>query len=258
MSSYTVSAVDRALTLLEVLAERPHVGVTELAERTGNTKSLVFRLLYTLERRGYVRKDPATRTYSLGHRPLSLADRARAHSRLIAAARPYLDELAAATDESVLLTVREGTWGVTVAVRRSPQPLRLHAAIGLRRPLHAGGAPKVLLAFAPEEIQRSVLAGDLRRFTRHTITDPARLAERLAEIRRCPVVESQGELDEAACSVAAPVRDHGGEVVAALSVAGPASRLTEPVRKVYRFKVADAAERLSRDLGCLAQDKRAG
>ena len=78
MSSYTVSAVDRALTLLEVLAERPHVGVTELAERTGNTKSLVFRLLYTLERRGYVRKDPATRTYSLGHRPLSLADRARA------------------------------------------------------------------------------------------------------------------------------------------------------------------------------------
>ncbi len=246
MSSYTVSAVDRALTLLEVLAEHPHLGVTELAERTGNTKSLVFRLLYTLERRGYVRKDPATRTYSLGQQPLFLADRARVHSRLIAASRPYLDELAAATNENVLLTVREGSWSVTVAVRESSQPLRLYAANGRRRPLHAGGAPKVLLAFAPEEVRRAVLGGDLPRFTPHTITDPARLAEALAEIRRHPVVESQGELDDAACSVAAPVRDHTGDVVAALSIAGPVSRLAEPVRKGHRFKIADAAALVGR------------
>jgi len=150
--SYTISAVDRALALLEVLAENADIGVTELAERTGNTKSLVFRLLFTLEQRGYVQKDPVTRTYALGYRSLFLADHVRQQSRLIVAAQPYLDTLVEQTHENVVLAVREDLHSVCIAMRESPQPLRLSGQRGQRFPLHAGGGPKVLLAFAPENL----------------------------------------------------------------------------------------------------------
>lgn len=92
--TYHVAAVDRAFSLLEVMAQYPDLGVTELAERTGNTKSLVFRLLFTLEQRGYVHKSPDARTYRLGYRTLFLAEHTRRQSALIAAAAPVLDELA--------------------------------------------------------------------------------------------------------------------------------------------------------------------
>ena len=114
--SYTISAVDRAFALLEALAENADIGVTELAERTGNTKSLVFRLLYTLEARGYVQKDPATRTYALGYRALYLADHVRQQSRLIVAAQPYLDSLVEETHENVFLVVRDDVHSVCVAM----------------------------------------------------------------------------------------------------------------------------------------------
>ncbi len=246
--TYTVSAVDRALALLEVLAEHPNIGVTELADRTGNTKSLVFRLLYTLERRGYVQKDPATRTYCLGYRPLYLADHASHQSRLIMAAQPYLDALAEQTHENIFLLARDETHSVCVAMRESPQPLSLSAQVGRRSPLHAGGGPKILLAYAPDGVRRTVLEHDLPGFTPTSITDPKTLARALAEIRANGFTKSIGEVDRDAFSLAAPVRDHTG-VVAALSVAGPVSRLTDALADQYVGYVRDAAAGLSADLG---------
>ena len=246
---YTVSAVDRALELLETLAGHPQLGVTELAERTGHTKSLVFRLLYTLEQRGYVHKDPTRRTYSLGYRPLFLADQTRRQSRLISVAEPFLDRLAAATHENVLLTVREDLHSVCVAMRPSPQPLRLFAEVGKSGPLHAGGGPKVLLAYAPLEIRNAVCAGDLRTFTPTSISDPQRLESALAQIRSDGWTVSVGELDPSAFSIAAPVHDHSGEVVAALSVAGPISRLDDHHRSRHRDNLLDVAGALSARLG---------
>lgn len=247
--TYTISAVDRALALLEVLAEHADIGVTELAERSGNTKSLVFRLLYTLEARGYVQKDPVARTYALGYRSLYLADHVRQQSRLIVAAQPYLDALVEETQENVFLQVREEVYSVCIAMRQSPQPLRLYAQRGRRVPLHAGGGPKVLLAFAPDEVQRTVLQGTLTGFTETSITDPKALEAALTDIRATDFSRSYGELDPDAFSFAAPVRDHTGGVVAALSVAGPVRRITDDVANHHAAAVKDAAAALSRDLG---------
>jgi len=247
--SYTISSVDRAFALLEALAENADIGVTELAERTGNTKSLVFRLLYTLERRGYVQKDPVTRTYALGYRSLFLADHVRQQSRLIVTAQPYLDGLVESTHENVFLVVREDVYSVCIAMRESPQPLRLYAQRGRRGPLHAGGGPKVLLAFAPDEVQQRVLRSQLKGFTETSITDPKSLATALVEIRTTGFSRSYGELDPDAFSFAAPLRDHTGTVVAALSVAGPVRRMTHDVANHHAKAVKDAAAGLSRDLG---------
>lgn len=247
--SYTISAVDRAFALLEALAENADIGVTELAERTGNTKSLVFRLLYTLEARGYVQKDPATRTYALGYRALYLADHVRQQSRLIVAAQPYLDSLVEETHENVFLVVRDDIHSVCIAMRESPQPLRLSARRGERVPLHVGGGPKVLLAFAPEVVQQQVLQGELTGYTETSITDPKTLAAALADIRATDFNRSFGELDPDAFSFAAPVRGHDGIVAAALSVAGPVRRITEDAANHHASCVKDAAAGLSRDLG---------
>jgi IclR family transcriptional regulator, KDG regulon repressor len=249
--TYNVAAVDRALRLLEVMAQYPDLGVTDLAERTGNTKSLVFRLLYTLEQRGYVHKSPDARTYRLGYRTLFLAEHTRRQSALIAAAAPILDELTLATRENALLVVREDLHSVCIAMRESPQPLRLFAKVGRHVPLHAGGAPKVLLAFAPEEVRRAILEGPLEGFTSTSITDRSKLKRTLSEIRQAGFTLSIGELDPDVFSMAAPVRDFTGEVIAALSVAGPLSRLNaaEWERQRCRKLIVDAAERLSVDLG---------
>jgi IclR family KDG regulon transcriptional repressor len=247
--SYHVAAVDRAFGLLEVMAQYPDLGVTELAERTGNTKSLVFRLLYTLERRGYVHKNPDARTYRLGYRTLFLAEHTRRQSALIAAAAPVLDELAHTTRENALLTVREDLHAVCIAMRESPQPLRLFAQVGRHVPLHAGGGSKVLLAFAPEEVRLAILDRPLEGYTPTSITDRNKLARTLAEIRQTGFTLSIGELDADAFSMATPVRDFSGEVVAALSVAGPLSRLTAAERRRFRKLILDAAERLSAELG---------
>jgi hypothetical protein len=162
---------------------------------------------------------------------------------------PILDELALTTRENALLVVREDLHSVCIAMRESPQPLRLFAQVGRHVPLHAGGAPKVLLAFAPEEVRRAIVEGPLEGFTSTSITDRDKLARTLAEIRRAGFTLSIGELDPDVFSMAAPVRDFTGDVVAALSVAGPLSRLTAAERRRFRKVILDAAERLSGELG---------
>ncbi|MFN8722835.1 MAG: IclR family transcriptional regulator [Rhodospirillales bacterium] len=246
---YTITAVDRALSLLEVLAENPGVGVTELANLTGNTKSLVFRLIYTLEQRGYVIKDPSSRTYTLGYRILTLAADTQNHAALINAARPLMDELAQQVQENVNLLVRDGLHSLCVALRESPLPIRLFAQVGRRGPLHVGGGPKVLLAFAPDEVRDAVIAAGLDVHTPLTITDPDRLRTVLDTIRRTNFNESHGDLDAGSFSFAAPVFAAGGQVVAALSVAGPADRLDDAKAETYRRLVRTHAARLSDLMG---------
>lgn len=246
---YKISAVDRALGLLEVLAEHPGLGVTEIAALTGNTKSLVFRLIYTLEQRGYVIKDPVARTYTLGYRTLYLSAHAQEQLALIHVAAPFMDDLAQICEENVILMVRDGTASVCVAVRQSPHPVRLYAQVGRRGPLHVGGGPKILLAFAPDEVRREVLAAPLERFTPSTVTDSAKLAEILAAIRRTGVNESHGDLDDDAFSFAAGIHGRGGDVAAALSIAGPKARLTDQKADTYRRRVRETARRIGEALG---------
>jgi IclR family KDG regulon transcriptional repressor len=246
---YTVSALDRALTLIEALAAHPNIGVTRIAGLTGNTKSLVFRLLYTLERRGYVRKDPATRSYALGIKMLSLGEHTRDQIDLVRVAQRHLDELVAEAHENIHLTVREGLHAICVALRESAQPLRLYAQVGRAAPLHVGGGPKVLLAYAPPDIAEAVLSGKLPAYTPATDTSRAALEKSLETIRRTGINKSMGDLDAGAFSIAAPVRDHSGTVIGALSIAGPMTRLDAATTKRHQAMVVDYAKRLSRELG---------
>jgi IclR family KDG regulon transcriptional repressor len=246
---YTITAVDRALAVLEAVADHPGVGLSELARLTGSTKTLAFRMAATLEARGYLLKDSETRGYTLGHKPLLLSEKMQHQMPLLRVANPVLDDLVARTRENVSLLVRDGLRSVCIGIRQSPQPIRLYAELGRQGPLHVGGGPKLLLAFAPDEVQAAVAGGPLEPFTPETITDGERLRALLGRIRAQGHNISHGDQDAGAFSIAAPVRNHAGGVVASLSVAGPQSRLTDDLERLYVRMLLNAAAEVSALLG---------
>lgn len=245
---YTISSIDRALRMLQALSDLPGSGVTELAQRTGCTKSQTFRILYTLEARGYVTKD-SDRSYRLGFQTMLLGDQARRQSPLIAAAEPYINNIYERIQQNVLLIVRHELRTACVLLRASPDRDQIYAEFGRTGPLHAGGGPKIMLANAPRDIQDTVLTGELTRYTDKTICDPDQLREVLEKIRRDGWHLSEGELDEDKRSVAAPVRDASGEVVAAISVTTPESYMQGDRIAEVRDIVVQSTERLSVALG---------
>jgi IclR family KDG regulon transcriptional repressor len=246
---YTVTAADRALRVLEVLAEHPNIGVTEIARHMKATKSLVFRLLQTLEAREFVDKNIDRSTYTLGYRMMYFGRRAEQQNSLVTTASPILDDLCARADENINLVIRDNLNSLCVATRDSRHHMRLFAEAGRRGPLHAGGASTLICAYAPQEIHQLILADKLQAFTSETMVDPEQLRSRWQQIRKDGFYVVYGDLDEGAYSIAAPIRDHFGEVVAAVSIAGPISRLDESRRQNHLINVIEAAKSISARLG---------
>lgn len=246
--NYTIAAVDRALLVLEALADRPGQGVSDLSRSLGLTKSIAFRLLHTLEERGFVFRDPDRAVYSLGYRVGVLGERVGRDGSLLYAARPVMDTLRDRTSENVNLVVREGARSLVLATRAGHHSIRLFAQAGRYGPLHAGGGSMCLLAFADPGVVEQVVAGPLEAFTPYTITDRERLHQALARIRANRYNIALNDLDEGAFSVAAPILGPHDEVIAAISVAGAVVRLDEERREAYIAAAKDAAAEISSKL----------
>ncbi|WP_136659916.1 IclR family transcriptional regulator [Nitratireductor sp. XY-223] len=249
---YRIAAVDRALSVLEILSEKGELGVTEMAAELGMTKSLVFRILHTLEARGYVAKNETSSHYGLGYRAWHLGDEAAKKRGLLLVAEPQMDALRDRFNENVNLIVRDGLNALVVTTRESRHSMRLYAAPGRHGPLHAGGGSMVLLAFAPAEVQAEMLSGPLTHFASKTITDPVELQRKLARIALDGFHVTRNDLDEGAFSIAAPIYGPGRDVVAAISVAGPVARLDKDLQSRILKDVLASAAVISVGLGAPA------
>lgn len=245
---YKIAAVDRALALLEALADKPEQGVTALAKSLGMTKSLVFRLLCTLEERGFVSRDAERAEYSLGYRVGVLGERLGKDGSLLHAARPVMDALRDRTSENVNLVVREGLRSYVLATRSGHHSIRLFAQAGRNGPLHAGGGSMLLLAYADSAVIDAVVTPPLEAFTPYTITDEAKLRQALERIRANGYNIAINDLDEGAFSVAAPITGTDGSVIASISVAGAVARFDEERRTSYLQAALDAAAEISERL----------
>lgn len=248
IKNYTIEAVGRALTVMEALAEKPDQGVTELSKTLGLTKSIVFRLLYTLEQRGFVHRDVERASYSLGYRVAVLGERVGREGTLMHAAPSEMDKLRDNTGENVNLVMRDGLRSQVLATRQGTFPIRIFAEAGRFGPLHAGGASLLTLAYSSEEVIERVLSGPLERFSYYTETNPAKLREILQRIRDAGYHVAVNDLDEGAFSIAAPIRDGNDQVIAGLSVAGAMARLNETTRTQYLSAVQEAAASISAKL----------
>ncbi len=251
MTDATLSTVRNAARLLKAfLTREEELGVSELARRLDLGKSTVHRLLTTLTAEGLVQQDPRTGGYRLGIVMFELGEAVRGHMDLPAAAGSVLAHLREQTGESSQVGVADGDDVVYVDRTESSHSLRLFTEAGRRVPMYCTSSGKVLLAYRPEPQRRAFLDRvPLRPLTPHTITDPGRLLAELAAVRTRGWAEAVNEREIGVASLAAPIRDPAGSVVAAISVGAPITRYRSVPRRRMAQAVVEAGEAVSRRLG---------
>lgn len=222
----TVQSIERALLLLETLAHHPRgLGVTELGKAVGLPKSTVYRLLAAMVARGFVEQDRDSDRYRPGLKLMELGLTVLRELDLRREALPFLEDLVQVSREMVQLAVLDE--GEVLVIERLVYPEIVTLNLGLRLPAHCTAAGKVLLAAASEEqVARLFGHGGLPQLTANTITDLNYLLAHLEKVRAQGYAISADEQAEGVREVAAPIFDHLGRVVAALSIAGPSQRLS--------------------------------
>lgn len=207
-----------------------------------------YYLVATLVDEGLVHRD-ARGKYALGMGAFELGVTARAVARLTRAARPELDRLAAFTHEVVLLAVLDGDDVVYIDRGQARERFAVEAEVGKRVAAHPTASGKLLIAYAAAQVQDRALRGPLVRRTDRTITSPEALRREFGRIRRRGYSVSWEEGEQGLNSLALPVRDGDGQVVAALNLTAPTSRLTRRSLPQHRRALATSASRVSAGLG---------
>jgi IclR family KDG regulon transcriptional repressor len=236
--------------VLEGFGPRTEVSLKDLTLRSGMVKSSVFRILYTLEKLGYVTKN-SDGLYSIDPKFISLISPAHPHSELIEASHLSMKGLVDHFKETVNLGVLDGNEVLYLHVIESPHMLRMAAHAGIRSALHTSALGKCLGAYLqPKETER-LLRLSFKRMTVRTIATKERFFDELEQTRQRGFAIDNSEESDGICCVGVPVVDAHGRVIAALSISGPVSRLSE-----NRFtEVADALRAASRGISKMLKIK---
>ncbi len=250
-SPYQVQVLDRAVTILDALADhRGDLSLFELAERLDLHKSTIHRLLMVLERHRLVERMQESGKYGLGMKLFELGSKASHRVGLGDRARPYLEQLATGTGETAHLCALDRGEVVYLAKVEPRRSVRVPTDIGQRNPVHCTSVGKALIAYLPEvDLDALLRAHPLKAFTPNTITSPALLKRELKGIRERGYAIDDEEIEEGLRCIGAPVRDHTGKVVASMSVASPAFRLSRAKVPTVARVVVKCADGLSQELG---------
>lgn len=252
-----IQSVQRAVSVLRAFAKVDEWSTSALARDLGLHKSVVHRLLVTLDNGGLLVQDARTGAFRLSPMMAALGRRAERSSRLQQIARPILEHLAEESQETISLCVLHDDHGLCVDVVDSPQSMRFTIHPGETFPLHAGCVGKVILAFQPANFVEALLRrAPLQRFTENTITDSARLRRELTRIRERGHGFSDAEITPGARSVGAPVYDADGRVTSGIVISAPSLRMTDATIPRFTDMVCRATASLSRALGYRADDHR--
>jgi DNA-binding IclR family transcriptional regulator len=251
-TNYVIQSVAHSLDVLEqFFGDVDELGVTELSKRLKLHKNNVFRLLATLEARGYIEQNKASENYRLGIKCLHLGRRYIHHMGLVRQARPILADVARKCRESAFVAVarRDGVVPLEAA-EPEDRAVRITPPIGQTLPLHCTAIGKAHLAFDPEEQLRATLPEQLDRYTASTIVDRSMLLEQLSCVAREGYSVDSGEFLEDVSSIAVPIRDYTRSVVGSLAIAGPAYRLScDRISRELAPLVIEAGRELSHRLG---------
>ncbi|MGC4936163.1 IclR family transcriptional regulator [Gordonia sp. DT30] len=240
----SVQSVDRALQILELIGRLGSAGVTELAGALGVHKSTVSRIIGSLENRGFVEQEPAGRKYRIGYAIVRLAGSTSATLDLAKHGQEICEKLAADLGETTNLAVRSGDQAVNLVEAQGTSSVALQTWVGQTSPAHATSSGKVLLSALPDNEVRALFAGGPPRYTDHTITGIDALLADLAAVRERGWALADEELEVGLVAIAAPIRDHTGTVISALSVSGPRYRF-DPERA---DEIADAVRGAAAEL----------
>lgn len=253
--SKATQSVERAMAILTCFSPtQPELALTDLSLRLGLHKSTVHRLLKTLQAGGFVDQDHKSGRYRLGLRLFELGSIVLNTLEVRARARPFLEALQQRTGETVHLAILDEGQVVYLDKLDGSKAVQMYSRVGRRAPAHCTGLGKALLAFLPaEEVQAIIRENGLPRFTSRTLTTWQSLRRELERIRRQGYAIDRGEHEEIIHCAAAPIRDHTGRVVAAVSVAAIAVEVDSPDFQGYIREVKAAAERVSEAMGYTAR-----
>lgn len=224
---YTIQVVAHALKLLEQFGRNSEeLSAKEISHALKLSKQSTFRLLTTLESRGYIERTPATDRYQLGLKTFELRQNYLRQSGILSRALPFLENLLTATGETTYLVFLDNTHIVYVAAKESSQPVHVASRRGTRLPAYCTASGKALLACLSEaELDHLFPEGTMQSFTDRTSTSMTTLKKELQQVIRQGYAVDDEEYDREICCVAAPVWDTTGKTVGALSISGPAFRM---------------------------------
>lgn len=217
--------------------------MTEIASRISLHKSTVHRLLFTLESRGFIVRDPDTEKYRLGFRIWELSANLGLADDLSTVLLPEMERLRDQLEETISLYVRDGKERIRIQAVQSNQPVRRVAPIGARMPLTMGASSKVLVAYAEPGFLEELLQ-DAASWP--DTVDQAVFLQQLEQIRQQGYSISVEEREAGAAAISAPIFNRSGKLVAALAVSGPSNRLTEEQMHKFAKPIMEAANRMGK------------
>jgi IclR family transcriptional regulator, KDG regulon repressor len=247
-----LSSVANAIRLTKAFSEQEYeMGISALAARLGLAKSTVHRLASTLVEYDILEQNRETGKYRLGLALFELGTMVRRKMDTNSGAQVQIHALADETGETVQLAILDHLSVLYIRIRESRQAVRMSSGLGSRAPAHCTGVGKALIAFQAPDVVQQIVENGLQRYTENTIIDPEKLRAELATIRQKGYAIDDEEIEVGLRCIAAPIRDHSGQVTAAISVAAPVQRMTKKNLQATIPSVVAAAEAISRRLGYL-------
>ena len=250
MKQEVVQSVDRALTILEAIGEGKN-NLLEISKYLGLNKSTVHRLLHTLIYKGYVVQKEDTK-YHLSSKLLHLSQQVVKDLDIIEIAKPHLKDLNTLSEEVVHLVMFEAGEAVYIDKMEAKSNIRMYSYIGKRIPLYSSAVGKAYLAFADEMKRQSYLDSfdHIEALTEFTLTKDGLINE-LSDIEKRGYALDREENELGVICVAAPIYDHRGEILYAISISTPKFRLTDDKLEAYGQAVVDVTNKISKVLGYL-------
>ena len=250
--NYPIKVLNKTFSILEILLQHGSaMNMTEISEKLGFYPSTIHRILDTLRHWGYVEQDPKSQKYRLGLKLLELGMAKLHQMDLAREATPYLKELVSKCNETVHLGVLEGGEVLYLAKEESSQTIRMVSYVGKRALLHCTALGKVLLAYLSAEERKKILEEKvLPRLTENTITDKMELEQELDKVREQGFALDREENEKDVRCVAAPIRNHQGEVIAAISISSPIFRINKDVQNNLKEALLKISKKISKRLGC--------
>lgn len=251
---YIIDIIDVTLDVIEHINDDSKVyRASDIARALGINRTRVFRILKTLEMRGYVDYNADTQGYRLGVKFLQIGENVRERLDLRREAETILVELSRKTGDSAHLLILRGNRAVTIDRRQGENRLQVASPIGQSLPLYVGASPKILLAYLPDEERERIIKGiELERFTDNTIANLNELREYLTTIRQQGYAVDEEDYEQGVYAIGAPVFDFTGRVIAGITITTPGSRYSTQRKQELINLVVEAAKRLSEKLGYVA------
>lgn len=246
-----IQSVDRAIRILDLFDEHTtELRITEISERMQLHKSTVHSLLKTLKLHGYIQQNEEDGKYRPGIKLLEKGQLVVHSLDLRAIAQPFIVQLSRQTGQTVHLVVMEDMEGIYIDKVEGERSVIRYSRIGKRVPLHSSASGKALIAYrSPQELQRLLEGYEFERRTEYTICDEASLLKELERVRACGYAHDKEENEWGVRCCAVPIRNHTGEVIAAVSISMLSSRVSEEQFSTYLSKLRDVSAQVSERLG---------